>query len=329
MAPPPLITTALRTPFARSYKGHLKESSSYTSFKPKLTPLIEEIYIGSVLSPLDGTKAGRMSALYSNIPISTGYSGHSGGCDVGSHPRSRGLESMTMFYGNRAVSWEMCPELLTSRVWGYAMGMTSENVASIYGVSRKKQDEIALRSHKLNEIIPVTCEYAPPTGKDRDAPSEKQITVTKDDGVRPGCIVDSQISDGAAAMLIMPRARAEAFGLIPLGRFIAAAVVGCPPDEMGIGPALAVDVWEINEAFAKKELEEGEKRGGDMGVINPNGVAIALGHPLGEAGSGDVGGVGEEKDKGAVSEGGRRSGRWGGEYCIGGRQGMAAMFVGE
>ena len=354
-----------------------------------------------------------MSALHSNLPVSAGFLAVNRACASGLQAvvgiaegvmlgRIRGVglaggvESMARFYGNKAIPWEIWPELLTSDIQGarhgvMQMGMTSENVASRYGVSREKQDEFSLQSHKLaheaqqrgdfeNDIIPVTCEYVPPARKDSDALLEKQqITVTRDDGVRPGTTIEklaslppvfsptgsstagnsSQISDGAAAMLIMSRARAEALGLTPLGRFIASAVLGCPPDEMGIGPALAipklleftgvqreqVDVWEINEAFAsqaiycirelglEKELEEGERRGGDMGVVNPNGGAIALGHPLGATGARLVVGLLGElerrkiKGQGVRGEGGQGVGVV--SMCIGGGQGMAAMFVGE
>ena len=354
-----------------------------------------------------------MSALHSNLPVPAGFLTVNRACASGLQAvvgiaegvmlgRIRGVglaggvESMTRFFGNKAVPWAMWPELLMSDIQGarhgvMPMGMTSENVASRYGVSRMKQDEFALRSHKLaheaqqrgdfkSEIIPVTCEYAPPTGKDLDVLSEKQeITVIEDDGVRPDTTVEkltsllpvfsptgsstagnsSQISDGAAAILVMSRVRAEALGLTPLGRFIASAVVGCPPDEMGIGPALAVpklleytgiqreqvDVWEINEAFAsqaiycirelglEEELEEGEGRGGDVGVVNPNGGAIALGHPLGATGTKLVVGILGELERrkikgvGVRGEGGQGVGVV--SMCIGGGQGMAAMFVGE
>ncbi|KAF8456553.1 Thiolase, N-terminal domain-containing protein [Terfezia claveryi] len=298
-----------------------------TSSKPKIAPLIEEIHIGSVLSPLGGTKVGRMSALHSSLAVSAGfshcqqslcewvttYSGHSRGCD-----------SVTRFYGNKAVPWEIWPELLTSNTQGARhevtpMGITRENVASRYAQQR---------GNFKNEIIPVTCEYALPTGKGKDAlPEKQQITVTKDDGVRPDTTVEilaslppafsptgsatagnsSQISHGAVAMLIMSRARVEALDLKPLCRFVASAVVGCAPDEIGIGPALAipklleylgiqreqVDVWEVNEAFASQAI---------------------YCHPLGAIGARLVVGY---------------WGRGTGIGCIGGGQGMAAMFVGE
>ncbi|XP_077426493.1 3-ketoacyl-CoA thiolase, peroxisomal isoform X4 [Vanacampus margaritifer] len=202
--------------------------------------------------------------------------------------------------------------------------VTSENVAERFGISREKQDAFALTSHQKaaraqasgafrDELVPVVTKMAAQDG------SERQAKVTEDDGVRPGSTLaalaklpavfkaggtttagnSSQVSDGAAAVLLGRRAVVEALGLPVLGVLRASAVVGVPPDVMGIGPAFAipealrraglgvadVDVFEINEAFASQAVYCVEKLGIPWEKVNPNGGAIALGHPLGCTGA--------------------------------------------
>ncbi|XP_033479808.2 3-ketoacyl-CoA thiolase, peroxisomal [Epinephelus lanceolatus] len=207
------------------------------------------------------------------------------------------------------------------------MGITSENVAEKFGVSREKQDAFALSSQQKaaraqstgvfdQEIVPVTTRFVDDEGK------EREVTVTKDDGIRAGTTLaglqklrpafkpdgsttagnSSQVSDGAAAVLLGRRSVVEALGLPVLGVLRASAVVGVPPDLMGIGPAFAIpaalqqagltvadiDVFEINEAFASQAVYCVEKLGIPLEKVNPNGGAIALGHPLGCTGARQV-----------------------------------------
>lgn len=207
------------------------------------------------------------------------------------------------------------------------MGITSENVAEKFGVSREKQDAFALSSQQKaaraqstgafdQEIVPVTTRFVDNEGK------EREVTVTKDDGIRAGTTLaglqklrpafkpdgsttagnSSQVSDGAAAVLLGRRSVVEALGLPVLGVLRASAVVGVPPDLMGIGPAFAIpaalqqagltvadiDVFEINEAFASQAVYCVEKLGIPLEKVNPNGGAIALGHPLGCTGARQV-----------------------------------------
>ncbi|XP_058874767.1 3-ketoacyl-CoA thiolase B, peroxisomal-like [Acipenser ruthenus] len=176
---------------------------------------------------------------------------------------------------------------------GIACGITSENVAERFGISRQKQDAFAVSSQqkagkaqKLGlfawEIIPVSTKFEDSEG------NEKRITVTQDDGIRAGTTLEglaklrpafkengsttagnaSQVSNGAAAVLVARRSAAQQLGLPVLGVLRASAVVGVPPDDMGIGPAYAIpivlqqagltvddiDVFEINEAFASQSL---------------------------------------------------------------------------
>jgi len=204
------------------------------------------------------------------------------------------------------------------------MGNTSENVASDFGISRRVQDEFGARSQQLaakaqaaglfkDEIVPVQTVLLTDKGE------AQQITVTEDDGVRGDTTVESlgklrpafkkdgsttagnssQVTDGAAAVLLMTRAEAKKRNLKILGRFLSYAVAGVPPRIMGVGPAYAIppavskaglnlndiDVYEINEAFASQALYCVQKLGIPMEKVNPLGGAIALGHPLGCTGA--------------------------------------------
>jgi len=202
------------------------------------------------------------------------------------------------------------------------MGETSENIAEKYGISREVQDKMAFESQQKasvaqkegrfkSEIIPVTTIVKTPEG-------DKTVTVTQDEGIRATTLEalqklkpafkengtttagnSSQVSDGAAAVLVMRRKVAKNLGVPILGTFRSYAVAGVPPEIMGIGPAFAIplalkkaglkvediDVFEINEAFASQATYCINKLNIPMNKVNPNGGAIALGHPLGCTGA--------------------------------------------
>jgi len=207
-----------------------------------------------------------------------------------------GMESMSKNYGPQAMAEmsEAVHEHQEAKDILIPMGITSENVAKKYNISRRAQDEFAASSYQKaekaqksgyfdDEIYPLTVKYSDPkTG------NETSITVSKDDGVRPGTTVESlsklkpafakdgsthagnasQVSDGAAAVLLARRSVAEKHGLPIQGKFISGTVVGVPPAIMGVGPAYAIpklltkagltiddiDIFEINEAFASQCL---------------------------------------------------------------------------
>jgi len=203
------------------------------------------------------------------------------------------------------------------------MGTTSENVVEKYGLLRKDLDEFALESYNRalkaqkqglfdKEIIPVKTEVLDKEG------NAKEVTVTKDEGPRPTTIENlgklkpsfkkggvttagnsSQVTDGAAAVMLMRRDFAEKNGIKIIGRISGYAVSGVPPEIMGIGPAHAIpavlektgmstrdiDIYEINEAFASQALYCVRTLGLDKEKVNPKGGAIALGHPLGCTGA--------------------------------------------
>jgi len=240
------------------------------------------------------------------------------------------------------------------------MGITSENVAEINHISRQTQDEFAANSQDKaakaqksglfkDEIVPVTTVITLPSGE------TKTVTIEEDDGIRATTVSalaqlkpafkkdgsttagnSSQVSDGAAAVLVMTRAEAEKRGLPVLGRFISSAVVGVPPNIMGVGPAFAIpvalekgglavgdiDIYEINEAFASQASYCINKLGIPLSKVNPLGGAIALGHPLGCTGARMIGTLLHQlrrtkKRYGVVS------------MCIGTGMGMAAVFEAE
>jgi len=208
------------------------------------------------------------------------------------------------------------------------MGLTAENVADEFEVSRQVQDEFALRSHQRAkaaqengrfdaEIVPIEIEEVT-MGRNGERMSETFI-FDKDEHIRPDTTLEalaklkpvfknggtvtagnsSPLSDGAAAVLVMERGMAEALGLTPILRFVGFNVGGVRPDIMGIGPIAAVprvlartgislndiDVIELNEAFAAQSLAVIRELGFDEEKTNPNGGAIALGHPLGCTGA--------------------------------------------
>jgi acetyl-CoA acyltransferase len=251
---------------------------------------------------------------------------------------------------------EQAPEYYMS------MGHTAEEVANRYGISRTEQDAFAAESHrraavaieagKFNEeIVPVeiTVRYVNQDNKI----DEKSFMFEKDEGVRPGTTIDvlaklrpafsvkgsvtagnsSQMSDGAATVLLMDREKAVAEGLQPLAKFRAYAVAGVPPEVMGIGPIEAVPkalklaglstsdigLFELNEAFASQSVKVIQSLALDPEKVNVNGGAIALGHPLGMTGT--------KLTLSLIHEMKRRGEQFGVvTMCIGGGMGAAGVF---
>ncbi|MBV9743907.1 MAG: acetyl-CoA C-acyltransferase [Acidobacteriia bacterium] len=273
-----------------------------------------------------------------------------------------GAESMSMVpMGGNKVS--INPALMDSYPDSYLpMGLTAERVARHYGISREEADQFALASHQkalaaqttgkfANEIVPVPVAFFAPDGKNK--PEKSEIEFKVDEGPRADTSLEalarlkpafhakgtvtagnsSQMSDGAAAAVVMSEERARALGITPMARFVSFAYAGCLPEEMGIGPVYAIpkalklaglklediDVIELNEAFAAQSLAVIKTLGIDMAKVNVNGGAIALGHPLGCTGAKLTATVlGELK---------RRNARYGMvTMCVGGGMGAAGIF---
>ena len=268
-----------------------------------------------------------------------------------------GAESMSMipFGGHKPAPnpWfvDHWPEVYMS------MGLTAERLQNKYGISREDADGFALRSHQNairaqqagkfdQEIVPVEVESVSP-GK-----SAKDI-FRKDEGPRADTSMEalaklrpvfhakgtvtagnsSQTSDGAAAALVMSDTKARQLGLKPKARFVSFASAGVPPEIMGIGPVAAIpkalekgglkldqiDVTELNEAFAAQALAVIREVGLNPDTVNPNGGAIALGHPLGCTGAKLTATILREME--------RRGARYGMvTMCVGGGQGAAGIF---
>ena len=240
---------------------------------------------------------------------------------------------------------------------------TADIVAARYNISREAQDEFSLESQKrtaaAQEAGRIAEEIAPMQATmkvvDRETGEEslKEVTVDRDECNRPGTTLEglaklkpvrgegqfitagnaSQLSDGAAALVLMSGSEAAKQGLEPLGAFRGFAVAGCEPDEMGIGPVFAVprllerhglkvddiDLWELNEAFASQALCVRNRLEIDPAKLNVNGGAISIGHPFGMTGARLAGAI--------LLEGRRRKAKWGVvTMCIGGGQGAAGLF---
>ena len=242
------------------------------------------------------------------------------------------------------------------------MGLATENVARKFEVSREEQDEFALRSHQRAAAALDADKFKDETValnvvlEELDAKGKKQrreVVFDRDEGVRRDSSAEglaklkpafhvkgtitagnaSQMSDGAAAAIVMSAERAQALGAKPMARFVAYATAGCPPEEMGIGPVFAIpkalklagltladiDVIELNEAFAAQSLAVIKTLGLDLDKVNVNGGAIALGHPLGCTGAKLTASILRELE--------RRNGRYGMvTMCVGGGMGAAGIF---
>jgi len=387
-----VIISALRTPITRAKKGGFKDTMPDDLLKAVLEGVVKQsgiahkdvgdVVVGNV--QLGGCYAApaRMAQFRAGFPVEVPLNCINRQCSSGLQAVANvanaikagmidvgigaGVESMTQAGG--PMDGPMPPvnvnEIMTNKLARDCMtpmGVTAENVAAKYKVTREEQDAMGVASHAkalaaqkagrfTNEIVPV-----PVTVTD-DKGNESQVVISADDGPRATTLeglsklktvfkkeggtvtagTASQVSDGAAAVLLARRSKAEQLGLKPIGVYRSAKVVGCDPDIMGVGPAVAippalkecgltvndVDVFEINEAFAAQAIYCVKDLGVPEAKLNPNGGAIALGHPLGATGARMVATLLNElhldnKKVGVVS------------MCIGTGMGMAAVIEAE
>jgi len=272
-----------------------------------------------------------------------------------------GTESMTMIpMGGNKISPN--PWLVDHYPDAYlSMGLTAERVATRFGITREQCDQFSLRSHQKalaaiaagkfeEETVPVPVSFTTPNGS---KPKKQEISFKVDEGPRADTSLEalgalkaafhikgvstagnsSQMSDGAAAAIVMSADRAQALGITPLARYVSFATAGYKPEEMGLGPVFAIpkalklaglklediEVIELNEAFAAQSLAVIQEAKIDPDRVNPNGGAIALGHPLGCTGA--------KLTATLIRELKRRKARYGlVTMCVGGGMGAAGIF---
>jgi acetyl-CoA acyltransferase len=384
-----VIVSAVRTAVGKAPRGVLRDTRpdemaaavirEAVGRVPGLSPdAVEDVVLGCAMPEGEqGYNVARVAALRAGLPVTAcaqtinrfcssglqaiaaaSYEVMTGQVDVAV---AGGVESMSLvpMTGNKyapnphfTAEW---PEVFIS------MGLTAENVARRFEVSREDQDAFSLRSHQraaaaiaagrfVDEILPLSVTR----WEDGDGrPHRREVIVQVDEGVRPDTSLDrlgalppvfardgrvtagnsSQTSDGAAAAVVMAGEVAERLGLRPLGVFRAFAVAGVAPEIMGIGPVEAVpkalrqagvrlqdvDLIELNEAFAAQAIAAARMLDLDEERVNPNGGAIALGHPLGCTGA--------RMTVTLLSEMLRRRARYGVvTMCVGGGMGAAGVF---
>lgn len=383
-----VIVSAVRTPVGRGIKGTLANTRPDDLAALVLEEavkragidkaLVEDVYLGCAIPEAEqGLNIARLAALRAGFPDTTGGVTINRFCSSGLQTIAMagaaiqtgqaevmlagGVESMSMvpMSGHNPSP---NPSLMDTRPGAYiGMGLTAENIAVKYGISREDQDKFALASHQKaakaqdegkfkDEIVPVPVRVDKYKGTkvvsetlsfEHDELVRRDASVEAMGGLKPvfkqgGSVTAanaSPFSDGAAAVLIMSREKADELGLQPIGRFLGFAVGGVEPEYMGIGPVKAVpkvleqvgltmdqiDLFELNEAFAAQALAVVRELGIPEEKLNVNGGAIALGHPLGCSGA--------KLTATILHELKRRGGKYGVvTMCIGGGMGAAGVF---
>jgi acetyl-CoA acyltransferase len=338
---------------------------------PALPPeAVEDVVLGCAMPEAEqGMNVARQAALLAGIPSSSPAMTVNRFCASGLQAIAQaarsieageadvvvagGTESMSLIpMGGHKISPN--PTLIETYPDVYlGMGLTAENVAKKYGIGREEADRFALESHRKaaaaieagkfkDEIVPLAVQVDGRTMSfDTDEGPRRDTDATALAKLKPAFAAEgtvtagnsSQMSDGAAATVLVSAARAKELGLRPIARLVAYAVAGVPPEIMGIGPVEAipralrraglsladVDVIELNEAFACQALAVIAAAGLDPGRVNVNGGAVALGHPLGCTGA--------KLTTQVLHEMARRKSRYGlVTMCVGGGMGAAGIF---
>ena len=386
----PVIVAAVRTAVGKAKRGSLatvRPDEMAVSVIKELLKRVESLRMADINDVIlgcafpegeQGLNMSRLVALRAGLPVSVPAETINRFCSSGMQSIAHaafgimagqmdcviagGTESMTMV---PMTGLKFSPNTYLAAEWPGAylgMGLTAENVADKYGISRGDQDAFAFNSHrKANravesglfdpEIVPVQVDLVE---YEKSGNLRKSSFIFKrDEGPRADTTVEaltklkpafkeggtitagnsSQMSDGAAAVMIMSQAKAESIGLKPMVRFVAFAVGGVDPEYMGIGPIVAIPkalklaglelgdigIIELNEAFAAQSLAVIRELGINPEITNVNGGAIALGHPLGCTGA--------KLTTQVIYEMKRRGVQYGMvSMCIGGGMGAAGIF---
>ncbi len=384
-----VIVSAVRTAVGKAPKGKLSatrpDDMAATAMRSAIERVpglraedVDDIYIGCAMPEAEqGMNVARIAAFRAGLPYTVPAMTLNRFCSSGLQTiafaaerimagaanciLAGGTESMSMIpMGGRKISPN--PVLIDKNPETYiSMGLTAENVAREFRVSREEQDAFALESHRKalaaieagrfrDEIVPLPVreivvenarrtvhEYSFDTDEGpRHDTSIEALTKLKPAFKADGTVTAgnaSQMSDGAAAVMVMSESKARELGLKPLARFVAYATAGVRPELMGIGPVEAIpkvlkqaglkleniDLVELNEAFAAQALAVIRETGLDPSRVNVNGGAIALGHPLGCTGS--------KLTATLLYEMQRRGSRYGMvTMCVGGGMGAAGIF---
>ena len=396
-----VIASSVRTAVGKATKGTLRATrpddlaaaaikEAVTRAKGLEAKEIEDVVLGCAMPEAEqGMNMARIASLRAGLPVEASAMTINRFCSSGLQAIAIAAERIMAGHGEVAVaggaeSMSMVPmggNKVAPNPWlmdnypdAYlGMGLTAENLAKKYGITREQSDEFSFASHQKalaaiaagkfkDEIVPVAVSYtvleasangAGPGAANGSKPKTVKVSFDTDEGPRADTSVEvlgklkpafhthgvvtagnsSQMSDGAAAAVVMSAERARSLGLKPLARFVAFATAGCLPEEMGVGPVYAIpkalkiagltldqmDVIELNEAFAAQALSVIKLAGLDPVRVNVNGGAIALGHPLGCTGAKLTATILRELE--------RRNARYGlVTMCVGGGMGAAGIF---
>jgi len=387
-----VIVSSVRTAVGKAPKGTLRatrpDDLAAAAIKEAIARAkgldvkeIEDVILGCAIPEAEqGMNVARIASLRAGLPVETSAMTINRFCSSGLQAIALAAERIMAGHANVIVaggaeSMSMVPmggNKIAPNPWlmdhypdAYlGMGLTAENVAKKYGITREQADEFSLRSHKnaiaaiaagkfKDEIVPVEVSYTEIPPNNGNKAKTTKLVFDTDEGPRADTSMEalaklkpafhargtvtagnsSQTSDGAAAAVVMSAERARELKIEPLARFLAFATAGCPPEEMGVGPAYAIpkalklaglrlediDVIELNEAFAAQALSVIKLAGLDLNRVNPNGGAIALGHPLGCTGAKLTASILRELE--------RRNERYGlVTMCVGGGMGAAGIL---
>jgi acetyl-CoA C-acetyltransferase len=385
-----VIASAVRTPVG-SYGGTIKDISAVSLaelvFREAMkragvaADQVEEVFLGNILQGGQGQNPARQAAIRAGIPVEATAMTVNMVCGSGLRAIALGAQAIALgeasiVVAGGAENMSMAPYYLSRARWGHRMGhgaiedamikdglwcamedvhmgITAENLAEQYNISRQEQDEFAAESQRraqaaiaegrfAQEIVPVEIPQrkGDPVIFDTDEYPRAGVTVESLAKLRPAFKKDgtvtagnaSGINDGAAAVVLMTEAKAQELGIEPLATFVASACAGVEPRIMGIGPVYAVrklltktgltiddlDLIEANEAFAAQSLAVAKELDWNPEIVNVNGGAIALGHPIGASGARILVTL--------LYEMKRRKAKTGlATLCIGGGQGIAAL----